>query len=391
MAATVAAVFVLFPATPRIVVTSDDGILSVTTSFRMDVALASPEFPQVAAVNGGNNNSNATSHTVNLPSGIASGDLLLVFFASDGSPTITFPNEGTDWIQLFETARGTAVKFSACYRIANGTEGNTITVTTSASERTAHTSYRITGYSGIPVCGTSATGNNTTPNPPSLSPSWGAKDTLWFTCCGYDQGQGTVSTYPTNYTNGRNDRSNNTQGCGVGSAHRELNAASEDPEMFTISLSEQWVAQTVAVQPTAVADISNTPSSKSFGTVIQSYSYWSNGGTPAFPLDDSECYFTITNNGSTSCSITIQATNFTGGAGWTLTSGSPGENTVRVKVGKSGDSTEDDMVILTTSDQSFISNLGASNSRKWEIKLETGTFTDGVDKSSIITLTASAT
>lgn len=213
-------------------------------------------FPQVAAVNGGNDTTNQTNHTVNLPSGIEAGNLLLVFFASDGGPTITFP-EG--WTQLFQTGANTACKFGAWYRIADGTEGSTITVTTSNNQMTAHTSYRITGYSGTPEVATATTGIDYSPNPPSLTPSWGALDTLWFACCGYNSNL-TVTVYPTNYTNGRYDRANNTEGCGTGSARRELNAASENPGMFTLSGSTQWVANTVAVKPVVGAEYTRTGS-----------------------------------------------------------------------------------------------------------------------------------
>jgi len=135
------------------------------------------------------------------------------------------------------------------------------------------------------------------------------------------------------------------------------------------------------------ADISNIPTSIDFLTVSENTSYWSKGSAPTFPLDDGECYFTVTNNGDT-CSITIKATDFTGGVGWTLAA-SPGENIVTLKAGKSGDSLESDMVTLTTSNQAFISALAGSATKKWEIKLETPTsFTDGVEKTSTVTLTA---
>jgi hypothetical protein len=135
-------------------------------------------------------------------------------------------------------------------------------------------------------------------------------------------------------------------------------------------------------------NISNTPSTKDFGYVGETHSYWSNGAAPVFPLDDGECFFTLTNNSSAPADITIRATNFTGGTGWTL-AGTPGVNIVTLKAGKSGDNAEGDMVIVTTGDQSFITSMPAFSNRKWEIKLDTGTFSDGVPKSSTITLTAS--
>ncbi len=137
-------------------------------------------------------------------------------------------------------------------------------------------------------------------------------------------------------------------------------------------------------------DISNTPATRVFGMVASGSSYWSSGSAPTFPLDDAECYFTVTNNGSFAVDISIRATNFTGGVGWTLAA-TPAENMVALKAGKSGDSLESNMVTLTTSDQPFISSLGTSSSKKWELKMETPTsFTDGAERSSTITLTASA-
>jgi len=137
-------------------------------------------------------------------------------------------------------------------------------------------------------------------------------------------------------------------------------------------------------------DISNAPlEGKDFGTVFKNSSYWSHGSIPptTFPLYDDECFFTVTNNSSAPVNISIRATNFSGGDGWIIDS-SPGVNIVTLKAGKSGDVAESNMVILTTSDQSFITGLAQSTSKKWEIKLETGTFTDAVQKTSTITLTA---
>ncbi len=141
------------------------------------------------------------------------------------------------------------------------------------------------------------------------------------------------------------------------------------------------------VKYTERADITNTPSAKSFGIVGVNTSYWSDGSAPVFPLDDSECYFTVTNNGN-QASITINASDFTGGVGWALTNGSPAENTVRLKAGKSGDANEGAMITLNSSPQTFISGLATSATKKWELKLETGTFTDGVIKTCTVQLVA---
>ena len=134
-------------------------------------------------------------------------------------------------------------------------------------------------------------------------------------------------------------------------------------------------------------DISNTPSTKSFGVVAASSTYWSDGAEPSWPLVDGDAYFTVTNNSGAAVDIDIKATNFTGGDGWTITASSPGSNTVRLTVFEEGDGSGDGLV-LTTGDQAFIVSLADSGDKDWELKLETGTFTDGALKTSTITMTA---
>jgi hypothetical protein len=178
----------------------------------------------------------------------------------------------------------------------------------------------------------------------------------------------------------------------------DLNGLLDEVRISNTARSAAWVGASYesgrddlidfGPEDTIVEDIVNTPSSKDFGLVGENDSYWSMGSEPTFPLDDGECFFTLTNNSDCPVNIAIRATNFSGGGGWTL-AGTPGINTVTMKAGKSGDAAEGNMVILTTFDQSFILNMAESSSKMWEIKLETGTFSDYVEKTSTITLTAS--
>lgn len=134
--------------------------------------------------------------------------------------------------------------------------------------------------------------------------------------------------------------------------------------------------------------ISVNPLSKNFGKMYENTDYWANDSAPTFPLDDTECYFTVTNEGSATINISINASDFTGGLGWTLVSGTPGSGEVRMKAGVSGDANEGATVILTASPVSFMTSIAGNTSVKWELKLETGIFTDGVAKESHITLVA---
>jgi len=165
-------------------------------------------------------------------------------FVFDAQPGYTFP---AGWTELFK--RGAAdVKIAVHYRIADGTEGATINVTTGTAQMSAHTSFRITGYSGVPEAATEGVNTSANPNSPSLVPSWGAQDTLWIALCCYNVNE-TVTVYPTNYTGDRNDYANDAEGVGIGTAQRELNAASENPDAFTISGAQKWIANTIAIMP----------------------------------------------------------------------------------------------------------------------------------------------
>ncbi len=209
------------------------------------IAYGSPVFPTVEAVNGGNDLANLLNHTVNLPAGIVADELLLVVFTSDGNEAIGWPG---GWVELFEEQLA-ACTLAVGYRIADGSEGATITVTTGNAQMTSHTSYRISGYFGVPEVGAATNGNSNIPDPPNLAPSWGARSTLWFAVVGYNDGRFIINAYPVNYTDGRLDRSNDVEGVGTGSARRELNAAAENPGTFTLQAAGIWVANTIAIGP----------------------------------------------------------------------------------------------------------------------------------------------
>lgn len=139
------------------------------------------------------------------------------------------------------------------------------------------------------------------------------------------------------------------------------------------------------------ADISNSPSTLSLGVLEPSSTYWSSGSEPSWPLTDGDAHFTISNVGSISVNITISATNPTGGIGHTLTSGSPGENEIRISAYDEGSANTSDCIFVSTSNQTFITNLASSANISWEMRFETGTFTDGAEKTSTVTLTAVST
>lgn len=205
-------------------------------------------FPSVAATNSGRTTTtNTTSHAITLPSGIVAGNLLLVVFSVDGNPTCSANTaaSGTNWTKLGQSSNGSIVTGAIFWKIADG--GDALTIDTSATEQSSHTSYRITG--GYFVDGTAANGSSTNSDPPNHTPSDSTQDYLWIET---RSGDSTVVATAANgsFTNLLTLAAAGTGGASSNSAERQLNASSHDPAAFT-SASEQWVSYTLAVSPVA--------------------------------------------------------------------------------------------------------------------------------------------
>ena len=228
--------------------------LALMLSFSLVTAVPALAAPVVASVTETAFGTNTLDHYVDMPATVNAGDLLIVLFTNDGNDTVTTPG---GWTELASDANGTYVRLSVYYRIAAGTEGGTtVNFVTSGVEQAAAQVYRITNWHGTtpPEISTAATGTSTSPNPASLDPAgWDVADTLWIAVAGQDRGdQGGTTAYPASYTDGISTQSSDpaTIGvCRIHSARRVLAAASENPSAFTIPVSEQWVAFTIAVRP----------------------------------------------------------------------------------------------------------------------------------------------
>ncbi len=225
--------------------------LALVLSFSLVTTVPVLAAPLVASVTETAFGTDTTDHHVDMPATVDAGDLLIVLFTNDENTIVNTP---TGWNLMTSDANGPHVRLSVYYRIAAGTEGGTTVnfVTTSAEEAVAQV-YRVTNWHGItpPEISTAATGTDTTPDPASLDPTgWDVADTLWLAVAGQDRGDQGTPTYPASYTNGISTLSSNGTGrCQIHSARRVLAAASEDPGAFTIPVSEQWVAFTIAVRP----------------------------------------------------------------------------------------------------------------------------------------------
>lgn len=185
------------------------------------------------------------------------GDLLLVHHRNAvGTAGHSYP---AGWNVLFDdTSDASDDRTSLAWRKVDGTEGATITITQTNS-KFASQAIVIKGSADPdslpPQFATLVTGTSAAPDPGSLSPSGGAKNYLWITLGAWEGEQTSPPVSPpTNYVAPPFGANSGTAGniptnCRVASAFRWLNAASEDPEAWSISSSDDWTATVVAIHP----------------------------------------------------------------------------------------------------------------------------------------------
>jgi len=216
-------------------------------------------FPTIQTTNESSTNTAGTSHTVNLPSGIQSNDLVLICL-DKGSTSATI-DAHADWIELLDEASANGLYIA--YRFCNGLEGATTTLTTSANTRSAEITFRISGAQNpavtAPQIATTGSGTSATPDPPSVSPSGGTQDYLFIAFAGMAGEEADDDTWgntpPTNYTPSPPlQKSCGTAGTSLGglilAASRQLNTgAAQDPGTFGVDVSAAWRSQHICIHP----------------------------------------------------------------------------------------------------------------------------------------------
>lgn len=147
----------------------------------------------------------ASTHSINLPASIASGDLLAVFVTTNGA-TLTTP---TGWSVFASSPTSNSTRVSASYRIADGTEGSSLSITASASTPLCAITYRIVNNrSGVTANSDLATSagsfsSTTTPNPGTGFSPWGSAENLWIVPLAYNSSTATVTSYISTYDQGQ--------------------------------------------------------------------------------------------------------------------------------------------------------------------------------------------
>lgn len=236
--------------------------------------MAFPTIPTVAAGRVLFANQADTTATRTFPafSGLtyANGDLLLAIVTTYQSTTnpqfSSWSNGFTELSAGGDQGSSTTMGIGIAYKIANGTESGSLTVTQAATI-TGHASMCLMAIPGAhlvtpPEAGTIVNGTAAAANPASFNPAgWDAEDTLWISVVtsGMTSGTGTWTatgtTAPTNFTD-RAD-SNTTDSSTVGQTEiavsfRQQNAASQDIATGGVDTSNaRNSALALAVRPVA--------------------------------------------------------------------------------------------------------------------------------------------
>jgi hypothetical protein len=189
--------------------------------------------------------------SINLPSGVAAGDLLMAFAANDTSVSWS---AGGDWSLIDNGANGTAVQGACWAKIAAGSD--TLTITGEANDiavvtiRIPAAQHGVTDVTTI-TKGTAATGSSKAPDGPNCNPGTSGKY-LWLTYFASDDDDNTTYWWPVEAAPISQTKSaTGTSSCMVGVAYRWLEASSYNPSTFLLAASEEWRAQTFAIPAAA--------------------------------------------------------------------------------------------------------------------------------------------
>jgi len=214
--------------------------------------------PSVRSENSGVNPSNPTSHTITLPATIEAGDLLVLAWAVNSTPSVTGPSGWTEFMQ--DTAGSGSPTLYGYYKDAVGDEDSTdITITTGVGRSSAYKVWAIQDAidpsTTEPEESTAATGLTVNPDPPSLAPAGGADDYLFLAVHANDSGNQNTTGFPSGYSGtGHENTEDGGGGVGLGWAYKSTTgASSENPGTFTIDNARDWTAQTIAIYPTSGA------------------------------------------------------------------------------------------------------------------------------------------
>lgn len=218
--------------------------------FQLEYARVSDAFPVVSDPLVTSSAVSVTSMPVAIPKAL-SGELIVVGIIVRNDGTFTPPS---GFSLLGSQDSGGVGSFRIYTKVADGTENGSVTFTTGTGTTYVAHGLVVRGqYASSPIEATFSTSGGTPGsdvNPPSETASWGSAKNLFIAMMATTAEVITLSAYPTNYVRGKYDSvSAGGSSVSIGTAVRDLEAASDDPGIFTTSASRWWMAATVVIRP----------------------------------------------------------------------------------------------------------------------------------------------
>jgi hypothetical protein len=215
-------------------------------------------FPSVRTSNTTNGTSAATNPVVNLPGTLTAGDTLLMHFRKASGAQ----NAPAGWTELINsTADASNDTTLVAWKKVTGSEGATATMTggdVSAFFVAIVLQFQDASDPAVtpPTAAAVATGSSTVADPPNHTV--GAAQDIYWLALGAWEGEQTSPPvgFPTDFDLNRLAASSGTGGsvatnCRVACAGRQLNTTAQNPAGFSMSVSDDWTATTVAIFPSA--------------------------------------------------------------------------------------------------------------------------------------------
>lgn len=285
-------------------------------------------FPTVLARYGGDfGTTNLAAVDVPL-TGTSTGEIVIIALGLDHGVSGRTGTWSDGFTELIDGSGVAEAGLHIAVKKLDGTETSPVTFTLDAgTERGGYMVWRIDsatvagGLASAVQIGSRATGLSTSPDPPSFTPTGGAKDWLWIALMAADNGNTTVNAYPTSFTNGETQTGGTAGGAVLGTARRELNTATLDAAAFTISASEEWDSLVLAIEPAAGSPNANHNVPLQTATASKFTVTASGGANVAVPLKTStSSVLGATASISTSIGVPLQSvsasvfpTTFSGG------------------------------------------------------------------------------
>jgi hypothetical protein len=173
------------------------------------------------------------------------GDLILIVAGAESGATrsLLTPTDFTSVVS--NTVAQSNMRASYLFsKVATGSEGSAVTVNMSGGTGNFGIVIIVLRNASTVSAAAIVGGISTSPNPPSLTPSFGTAHAIWFACLAATSA--TLTSYPSTYTDNRSYL--NTGNPNVAIASRFQIAASDDPAAYVRGSSNGWHAMTFAVK-----------------------------------------------------------------------------------------------------------------------------------------------